>query len=193
MSDFTKLSEEELMSLLRQDQLSAFRELYVRHWKKLYADAYKRLKNKELAEEIVQEVFSNLWIKRAQLQINTTLGGYLHSAVSHYIIDQYRKEIVRAKYKEAFKIVHSEVDNSTEDEIMLKELTVTIENEVSQLPDKCRSVYELSRKEHKSNKEIALQLSISEKTVENHLTNALRRLRHGLSHYLMIVVILLLK
>jgi RNA polymerase sigma-70 factor (family 1) len=193
MSDFTKLSEEELMSLLRQDQLSAFRELYVRHWKKLYADAYKRLKNRELAEEIVQEVFSNLWIKRARLQINTTLGGYLYSAVSHQIIDQYRKEVVRSKYKEAFKIVHSEVDNSTEDEIMLKELTVTIENEVSQLPDKCRSVYELSRKEHKSNKEIALQLSISEKTVENHLTNALRRLRHGLSHYLMIVVILLLK
>jgi RNA polymerase sigma-70 factor (family 1) len=193
MTNFTKLSEEELMSLLKQDMLSAFREIYVRHWKKLYGDAYKRLKNKELAEEIVQEVFSNLWIKRAQLQINTTLGGYLHSAVSHHIIDQYRKEIVRAKYKEAFKIVHSEVDNSTEDEIMLKELTLTIENEVSQLPDKCRSVYELSRKEHKSNKEIALQLSISEKTVENHLTNALRRLRHGLSHYLMVVVILLLK
>ncbi len=193
MTDFTKLSEDELMGLLRQDRLNAFREIYARHWKKLYSDAYKRLKSKELAEEIVQEVFTNLWIKRGQLQINITIGGYLHTAITHRIIDQFRKETIRSKYQEAFKILHSEVDNSTENEIMLKELTSTIENEVSQLPDKCRSVYELSRKEHKSNKEIALQLSISEKTVENHLTNALKRLRHGLSHYLIIVVALLLR
>jgi len=193
MTDFTKLSEEELLGLLKQDRLNAFREVYARHWKKLYSDAYKRVKTRDLAEEIVQEVFTTFWIKRNQLQINTTIGGYLHSAVSHHIIDLYRKETVRSKYKEAFKIVHTEVDNSTEDEIMLKELTYTIESQVSQLPDKCRSVYELSRKQYKSNKEIARQLSISEKTVENHLTNALKRLRHGLSHYLIIVVVLLLK
>jgi len=193
MTDFTKLSEDELMGLLKQDRLNAFREIYARHWKKLYSDAYKRLKSKELAEEIVQEVFTNLWIKRSQLQINTTVGGYLHTSITHRIIDQFRKETIRSKYQEAFKTLHSEVDNSTENEIMLKELTSTIENEVSQLPDKCRSVYELSRKEHKSNKEIALQLRISEKTVENHLTNALKRLRHGLSHYLVIVVALLLR
>lgn len=193
MTDFTKLSEDELMGLLRQDRLNAFREIYTRYWKKLYSDAYKRLKSKELAEEIVQEVFTGLWIKRNRLQINTTVGGYLHTAIGHRIIDQFRKETIRSKYKEAFKVWHSEVDNSTENDIMLKELTTTIEKEVSQLPDKCRSVYELSRKEHKSNKEIALQLSISEKTVENHLTNALKRLRYGLSHYLVIVVALLLR
>ncbi|NCD71516.1 RNA polymerase sigma-70 factor [Mucilaginibacter agri] len=193
MTDFTKLSEEELLGLLKQDKLNAFREIYSRHWKKLYSDAYKRVKSRVLAEELVQEVFTNFWIKRNTLQIDTSVAGYLHSAISRSVIDQYRKDLVRSKYKEAFKIVHTEVDNSTEDEIMFKELSYTIEAQVNQLPDKCRSVYELSRKEHKSNKEIASLLSISEKTVENHLTNALRRLRHGLSHYLMLVVILLLK
>ncbi|MDB5153923.1 MAG: polymerase sigma-70 factor [Mucilaginibacter sp.] len=57
---------------------------------------------------------------------------------------------------------------------MLRELTYTIETEVRQLPDKCRSIYELSRSEHKTNGELAIQLGISEKTVENHLTKALK-------------------
>ncbi|MDF2432645.1 MAG: hypothetical protein JWP44_2276 [Mucilaginibacter sp.] len=76
---------------------------------------------------------------------------------------------------------------------MLKDLTSTIKTEVNQLPDKCRSVYELSRNEHKTNKEIANYLGISEKTVENHLTKALKRLRLGLSHYLMIVLVFFVK
>jgi len=193
MGDFTKLTDDELIVLLKQDMLGAFKELYGRYWKKMYGEAYKRLKSKELAEEIVQELFTNLWLKRYSLQINTTFGGYLYSTVSHRVIDLYRQELVKAKYKEAFRVVYSETDNSTEDAIMLRELTYAIETEVSQLPDKCRSVYELSRNEHKTNKEIALQLGISEKTVENHLTKALKRLRLGLSHYLTIIVILLLK
>ena len=193
MGNLTKLSDDELLVLLKQDKLSAFKELYGRYWKKLYGAAYKRLKNKESAEEIVQEIFTNLWLKRYSLQITTTVGGYLYSTASNGIIDRYRKELVRTKYKEVFWTVHSETDNSTEDAIMLRELTYTIEAEVRQLPDKCRSVYELSRNEHKTNKEIALQLGISEKTVENHLTKALKRLRVGLSHYLTIILILLLK
>ncbi len=193
MNDFTKLTDDQLIVLLKQDKLSAFKEIYGRYWKKMYGEAYKRLKNKELSEEIVQEIFTNLWVKRQSLQITLTIGGYLHLAVANQVIDQYRKELTREKYRESFKIVHSEVDNSTEDAIMLRDLAYTIETEVNQLPDKCRSVYELSRNEHKSNKEIALHLGISEKTVENHLTKALKKLRLGLSHYLFIIVALLIK
>lgn len=191
MTDYTILSEEELVVYLKQDKLNAFKEIYTRYWKRLYSAAYKRLKNKELCEEIVQELFTNLWIKRQTLHINTGLAAYLYSSVSHYVIDQYRKELVREKYREAFKVIHSQqTDNSTEEAILLKDLTDTIESEISHLPDKCRSVYELSRKEHKSNKEIAMYLGISEKTVENHLTKALKRLQIGLNHYLGLVLFL---
>jgi RNA polymerase sigma-70 factor (ECF subfamily) len=193
MGDFTKLGDGELLEMLKQDKLSAFKELYGRYWKKLYGEAFKRLKSRESAEEIVQEIFTNLWLKRHSQTITTTVAGYLHSTVTHRVIDRYRKELVRAKYNEAFRVVYSETDNSTEDEIILRELTYAIETEVRQLPDKCRSVYELSRNEHKTNKEIALQLGISEKTVENHITRALKALRIGLSHYLTVIVILLLK
>lgn len=193
MTDFTELSEDELMRLLRLDKLQAFRELYSRYWKKLFDEAYKRLRSKEQAEEVVQELFTNLWTKRQSIQINTTISAYLFSSVAHHVIDIYRKEMVRVKYSQAFKIVNTEADTSTEDGIMLKDLTYTIEEEISHLPDKCRSVYELSRKEHKTNKEIASYLGISEKTVEQHLTKALKKIRFTLSHYLLVLALLLLK
>ncbi|MDP9081250.1 MAG: RNA polymerase sigma-70 factor [Bacteroidota bacterium] len=154
----------------------------------MFGEAYKRLKSKELAEEVVQEIFTSFWLKRHTLQATTNIGGYLHLAVYNGVIDLYRKEQVKEKYKQAFKVVHSELDTSTEDSIFMKELVYSIETEVSNLPDKCRSVYELSRNEHKSNKEIAVYLGISEKTVENHLTRALKKLRVGLSHYLLMAL-----
>jgi RNA polymerase sigma-70 factor (ECF subfamily) len=120
-------------------------------------------------------------------------SAYLFSSVAHHVIDLYRKEQVRARYSHDFKIVHTEADTSTEDTIMLKDLAYTIEEEISHLPDKCRSVYELSRKEHKTNKEIASYLGISEKTVEQHLTKALKKIRLTLSHYLVVLALLLLK
>jgi RNA polymerase sigma-70 factor (ECF subfamily) len=193
MTDFNTLGEDELINLLQQDKLGAFREIYTRYWKQLYAEAYKRLKNKEMAEEIVQEVFTSLWHKRCALNIAQTLGGYLFTSISNLVIDQYRKDLVRARYKESFKLVYSETDNSTEDAILVKELEHTIENEVNSLPDKCRSVFELSRVEHKTNKEIAYELGISEKTVEHHITKALKHIRLGLGNYLSIIVILLLR
>ena len=193
IGDISRLSDDELLVLIKQDKLSAFKELYSRYWKKLYAEAYKRLSSKELAEEIVQELFANLWLQRHARQINSTVGGYLYNAVTNRVIDQYRKEMVRNRHRDAMMVTHAEADNATEDAIMLRDLAYAIETEVSQLPDKCRQVYELSRNEYKSNKEIALMLGISEKTVENHLTKALKRLRVGLGHYLPVIALILLK
>jgi len=192
MTDHARLSEEGLVELLRKDELNAFKEIYKRYWKRLYGAAYKRVKNKELSEEIVQDLFTTLWVKRQQLQFTHGLEGYLFASVMHHVIDYYRKEAVREKYRESFKVVHTGIDNSTEEAILLKDLSDTIDSEINQLPDKCRSVYTLSRKEHKSNKEIALYLGISEKTVENHLTKALKKLHIGLSHYLGLIFFLIL-
>jgi len=190
MTDYAKLSEVELVELLRDGDLGAFKDIYKRYWKKLYGAAYKRLKSKELSEEIVQELFTNLWFKRHSFHINHGVDAFLYSSVMHLVIDHFRKESVREKYREAFKVVHNDMDNSTEEQILLKDLADTLELEINQLPDKCRSVYTLSRKEHKSNKEIALYLGISEKTVENHLTKALKKLQLGLSHYLTLALLI---
>jgi RNA polymerase sigma-70 factor (family 1) len=193
MTNYKQLSEVELMDLLRRESLGAFREIYVRYWKTLYAEAYKRLKNKDQAEEIVQDLFTSLWNKRESLQIDETLAGYLYKSVGYRVIDQYRRELTRLKHRQALKVTYSEADHSTENGIMLKDLEYSINLAVGQLPDKCRSVYELSRVAHKTNKEIAEHLGISEKTVENHLTRALRKLRLSLGSYFTLLAFLLIK
>ena len=190
MTDFTKISEDELVGYLKQNNLSAFEEIYKRYWKRLYGAAYKRLRNKEVCEEIVQELFTNLWVNRQILLIKTGIASYLYASITHLVIDNYRKEMVREKYRDTFRIIHKYTDNSTEETVLLKDLSNTIEIEISHLSDRCRCVYELSRKEHKSNKEIAMCLGISEKTVENHLTRALSKLRMGLNNYLIMAIIM---
>ncbi|MNX80571.1 RNA polymerase sigma factor [compost metagenome] len=97
--------------------------------------------------------------------------------------------MVRSTYKEAIKT--DKVDNSTEETVMLNDLVLNLNKEVEQLPIKCKSVFELSRREYKTNKEIALELGISEKTVENQLTKALRRIRIGLNGLMLSLILLL--
>jgi len=193
MTDLIKLSEEELMGLMRKDELGAFKEIYARYWKSLYAEAFRRLKSKESAEEVVQEVFTNFWSKKQQLQVNENINAYFKKAVFNLIIDQHRKNLVKSKYQQEFRTIQPCSDNATENVFMLKELHGTLASEISHLPEKCRSVYELSRNEHKSNKEIALHLGISEKTVENHITKALKKIKVGLGDYFLILLLLLFR
>jgi RNA polymerase sigma-70 factor (ECF subfamily) len=193
MTNFTKFDEEQLISLMQQDSLGAFKEIYQRYWKALYAEAYKRLKDKDASEEIVQELFTDFWHKRHSLNIHQTIGGYLYKSIGYRVIDHFRKELTRQTHQESFKLGYTEADHSTEQAIMLKDLQLSITHVVNQLPDKCRSVYELSRVSHKTNKEIATELGISEKTVENHLTKALNRLRLSLDNYLLLLIVLLIK
>jgi RNA polymerase sigma-70 factor (family 1) len=193
MTGLNTLDDKELFTLLQQGRLTAFKEIYTRYWKQLYTDAYKRIQNRESAEEIAQEIFTTLWHKRATLNINQSLAGYLFTSVSNLVIDYHRKELVRERYKASFQLIYSQADTSMEDTLLVKELQQTIDHEVNSLPDKCRSVFQLSRVEHKSNKEIASELGISEKTVENHITKALKHIRLGLGHYASLLAIFLLK
>jgi RNA polymerase sigma-70 factor (ECF subfamily) len=90
-------------------------------------------------------------------------------------------------------MVNSSFDNSTEENYYYKELLERVEVEVNHLPPKCRNVFELSRKQYKTNKEIAQLMGISEKTVENHLTKALRYLRVNLNSVLLLTFLYLRK
>jgi RNA polymerase sigma-70 factor (ECF subfamily) len=177
MRFFNHYSDEELILMLEEENISAFEEIYNRYWAKLYSSAYKRTSSKEVSEEIVQDLFTNLWVNKNKIKIESTLAGYLYTAVRYRVFNYYSKEYVRRNYHESVQSLVHDVDNSTEETILLNDLTQHVEKEVSLLPIKCRSVYTLSRNENKSNKEIAAVLGISEKTVENHMTKALKRLK----------------
>jgi RNA polymerase sigma-70 factor (family 1) len=189
MPNLNQLSDEALVLLLKQENVDAFEELYNRYWDKLYAAAYKRVRSKEVSEELVQDFYTSLWLNRNTVQIHSSFAGYLFTSIRYLVLNYLQKELVRSSYKDALKT--DKVDNSTEETVMLNDLVLNLNKEVEQLPVKCKSVFELSRREYKSNKEIALELGISEKTVENQLTKALRRIRIGLNSLMLSLILLL--
>ena len=177
MQDLTKFSDENLFKACVDGDESSFEELYNRYWYKLYAEAFKRLRKAEVAEEIVQDLFTSVWLNRQKITIHSSVGGYLYTSVRYLVLSYLQKELIRNNYKSYVKGSFKDFDNSTEMIISFNELQEQIESHVRLLPEKCRYIYELSRKEFKTNKEIANLLGISEKTVENQLTKALGRLK----------------
>jgi RNA polymerase sigma-70 factor (ECF subfamily) len=193
MKKFCDHTDVQLTGLLELGDIGAFEEIYNRYWLKLYSAAYKRLKERETSKEIVQEFFTSFWINREQLKIQTSLQGYLFTSIKYLVLNYKRAEAVRNSYAEILQMVNSGFDNSTEENYYYKELLERVEVEVNHLPPKCRNVFELSRKQYKTNKEIAQLMGISEKTVENHLTKALRYLRVNLNSILLLTFLYLRK
>jgi RNA polymerase sigma-70 factor (ECF subfamily) len=192
MSDFSMHTDDELVSLLKQDHAGAFEAIYNRYWDKLFDSSYKRLHNTAVCEEIIQDLFVRIWEKRFSVIITTGLKNYLYTAVKYAVIDHYRKELLQSNFISASKY-RPDLDNTTEDSIFINDLKNHLEGIINTLPPKCRGVYEMSRLEHKSNKEIAAILNISEKTVEGHLTKALQHIRLNVGDILMLSIVFLLK
>jgi RNA polymerase sigma-70 factor (family 1) len=184
------LPDDKLLELFELDDIAAFEEIYNRYWLKLYAAAYNRLKEREAAQEIVQDFFTSFWINRDQLKIHSSLQGYLFSAIKYSVLNYKRAENVRAGYCELLLLASENSYNPTEEYLACKELIESVNAGVNQLPPKCRSVFELSRQQYKTNKEIAKLLDISEKTVENHLTKALRYLRVNINTSILLLFFL---
>jgi RNA polymerase sigma-70 factor (family 1) len=183
MSNYLQLPDNELLVMLGNNDSLAFNEIYNRYWDKMYGAAYKRVKIAEAAEEIVQDLFTDIWLRRQSLNITSSLGVYLFSAVRYRVINYIHKELVKNNYAQTGIVAARDFDNSTEEIVIASDLNSRLKSEVNQLPEKCRAVFELSRNEYKTNKEIAQSLGISEKTVENHITKALRRLRTSLGMF----------
>ena len=184
MKSINGILDSELLSMLtNEDNKPAFSELYNRYWNKLFGAAYKRLKSVEAAEEIIQDIFTDLWFRRRELNIKSELPVYLFSAVRYRVINYMHKQAVKNSFEVKGACAYSDLDNSTEETVIANDLKGRIEKHVQLLPDKCRQVYQLSRDQYQSNKDIAQQLSISEKTVENQITKALKRLRTSLNSF----------
>jgi len=193
MSQYQQQTDEELMMSLRQGDSHAFTEIYNRYWKKLLAIAYNHSQNKVIAEEIVQEVFISLWHRREVLNVDV-LNAYLATAVRLSVFKQYHRQ--KRKDEIAEQTAGSVITTCDEEMVYVKFLQQYIDGIVEELPEKCRLVFKLSRKEGLSIPEIAEKMSIAEKTVESHLTKALKTLKLKLNHtglWLIILTKILIK
>lgn len=177
MNRYALSSDTELTVLLTQGDEIAFTEIYSRYSRKLMAMGYNYAKDSTLAEEIVQEVFIQLWEKRQQVEINT-LSAYLATAIKFSVF----RVIQRKRRQEAIAQEHYTKEDVVHDDerIYAKFLEEYINGITEELPEKCRLVFHYSRNLHMTNKEISEELNIAEKTVEAHLTKAIKNVRKGL-------------
>ena len=166
-----------LVNRLRAGDKLALTELYNAYWELLFISAYNIIKDRELCEDIIQDIFMNIWHNREKLEINISLKSYLYACARYQVFNQFRKNKDKI-HVEFFDDLDKRFQYATpETEMMHNELTQQINSIVESLPEKCQMVYKLSREEHLSHKAIAEQLNISTKTVENHISKALQVIR----------------
>lgn len=186
--------EEQLFNKLKAGDENAFDQLFNSYYKYLVYIAFQYLKDDERSKDVVQEVFMDLWKRRSEIQINQSLKAFLRRAVINKSLNIIRKN-ERISYLEAFDGQQPD-QNQVDDLFEYKELEEVISNCVAMLPTRCQEIFKLSRYENLSHKEIAAQLDISTKTIENQMTKALKRIaeglkKHGLLDFVALVIHLL--
>lgn len=143
--------------------------------------ACSKLYSLEDARDLIHDLFVKLWENRKQLAISSNLKTYLYLLVRHRIIDKIRKNITREEYADGLKYLRYAYHNSIEQKIYLKELEDTIEKSLNELSPRVKEIYQMSRVEELSIKEIAEKLGLAEQTVKNQLSTALKHLQKVLA------------
>ena len=184
-------TDTELLDLLRDDDEQAFRELYDRYWYKMYVVAHRKLRRKEVAEELAQELFVMLWQKRDSLRI-LNLPAFLGITLKNLMVDYIRRNILEEHYLDQLRQFFPVETFTTTETVQLNELTEAIQNTLAQLPEKTREVFILRRFEQLSIREIAQRLELSEKAIEYHLSRSTTFLRQNLRDFVAVWVLFLL-
>jgi len=178
MNEQVKIEDVELMDRIRSGDDMALKLIYDKYWNQLFNSAYNILHDQQACEDIIQDIFINFWNKRDIIEIRVSLKSYLFASTRYEVYRQVRSGSVR---EDIFDRIHERLETPSEyGNIEYRELLSQINSIVDNLSAKCKVVYKLSREEQLSHKEIASQLDISTKTVENHLNKALRQLRISL-------------
>lgn len=190
MGNLKEIKDEELILLLNESDEKALVEIYERYWDKLLAQAKWDLRDEQDAEDCVQDVFIKLWNCRTGLTLRHKLSTYLYRAVKNQTINMLAKRNTKRNHMPFEEAPAMEIFSPAADSSLLeKEMLQILEAAIDALPDKCSKIYRLSRIEGQSNKEIATQMDIAEKTVEGHITRAIKQVSTSISVSMLTVLI----
>nr|WP_068888673.1 RNA polymerase sigma-70 factor [Pedobacter panaciterrae] len=181
MAVYNSLSDLQLVDLLKKDDEAAFTEIYARYAENLAGFASSKLYNLEDPRDIIHDLFVKLWEERKLLKIDRNLEAYLFTMVRYRIIDKIRKNITHEDYIGMVLALHTSLGSEIEQQIAVKELKQNIGKSLEKLSPRVQEIYHLSREENLSIPEIANKLQLSEQTVKNQLTSALKHLRQSLT------------
>ncbi len=164
-----------LINQLKKGNDKAYAYLVDTYHHRLCVYANSLVKDKDQAEDIVQNVFVRIWERRDMLKTDFTIKSFLYRAVHNEFIDQYRKRksatALERKYTEEMQKV------APRDDAFLERLLSFVQDEIHNLPPKCRKIFLMSKQEGRTNLEIAQHLEVSKKTIEYHMTQAFTKLR----------------
>ena len=184
----------EILEALKTHDKRRFEVFYKKYYRPLFTVAYRYVGRTETAEEIVHDVFINIWKKAEQLDIQVSMKSYLFRSVVNSSLNHIKKEKTELEKQSAYKLVHDQElemepeDADGADEALLKGL----EDALALLPEKCKQVMYLSRFGKLKQQEIADQMDISIKTVKNHLTYGFKKLRDHLEKHQQLTALALL-
>lgn len=174
-------TNEKLLTLIKQHDAAAFTELYNRNWKKLLAQANSFLHSPEEAEEVVQDVFVQLWKKRESITILHSLHTYMTAMTKYACLKMLAKR--KQQLVLSIAMLPEAADNSTAQWLQFEDLQQELEDAVANLPEKCQLIFRYSREEELSDKQIAHRLHLSVNTVRTQMHRALKKLKTSLNSF----------
>ncbi|WP_255564074.1 RNA polymerase sigma-70 factor [Pedobacter sp. HMWF019] len=180
-----------MLKQLHADNIKAFETVYGMFYVQLCRVAYKKLGDEALVEELVQDVFLNLWVKRKSLDTEGNLQAYLYATLRNKALSELRNRLLRSQHYIKVREEGGMFSVNIEDEYVARETELKIKKIIDSLPPQCREAFILSREEQLSYKAIAERMNISVNTVEKHVGKALKKLRTEFKDYNTPIIILL--
>lgn len=162
---------------MRLNDESVFERIFLEHWERMYNICFHFVGDTAVAEELVQDIFRSLWERRDNLLIDIGVENYLVRAARLKSFEHLRNTAIEARNLREISYAAPAAENHTENLVYYNALTEQVGRIVGALPEQCQKVFRMSRENGMNNKQIAHSLAISEKTVENQITKALRTLR----------------
>lgn len=176
---YSGLTDESLVDLLKKDDPIAFETIYRRYWRSLFGFVFQQLGSKEDTEEIVHDLMLSIWQNRQLSQIQN-LKIYLFVAARNLTNKLVKSRINLRRYRE-YQLLHEALENSDRNEVYtINELSEIIERVLQKMPEKTATIFRMSKMEEMPVKKIALQMDLTDKAVEYHITKSLKILREHL-------------
>lgn len=175
-------------ALLHQYDDKAFEQMFKAHYKELHSYANVMLRDEDTAEEIVQSMFLKFWEKRELLNVQTSIKAYLYKCVYNDSLNYLKHQKVKTKYQDFAAYTMNDHHEAASSRVELTELQYKLQEALNELPEHCRTIFQMSRFEELKYREIAEQLDLSIKTVENQMGKALKILRLKLADFITLIL-----
>jgi len=170
----TSMQDRDLILLLTRNDEDAFRELYFRYKDKLWYYCFGFLKSKEETDDLIQEVFIRLWELRGFIDPNLSFSSFIYTMTRNRILNYFRNMDVELQVKRALLLKESVQEETTESDLIFTEYRQILTDAIDRLPVQRKKIFNMSRMENLTHKEIASRLGISVHTVQEHISESLR-------------------